>query len=546
MAASFAWLSVIVKRGLTVEQKSKIVKCNWEDSFGELLQKTNERFQTSTIEKVVICKNDRFIDVQEVSIDLPVFICKQFECKFICFMLKKDEQIAVSSNVGGRNAFEIMMNRSRELVLPPSSVEMDGKPLNGPLQIRNKVLEIIRNMNLGWTPDVVGSTGEKFVRVVADTLWTLDAHHKQFHDRACSLPSMFSDFQGFNDWQRKKQKKPQLSQDILEKHIALLSDYLLQPWFCNPRWQILRSAIDQLVGAMHKYKEYLDTHNEHMKQVHIQQSPIISPDESFSVTPIAASLEPTKSCYSNVHEALVNLEPYQPIFLNDYAPQDRYQRRHWVDSLSLQFPIVLYKFSHRASIGTMCFVWQTGEDMDHTKNSRVIAQITTDQSVYATRAMKRDFLDKYSHLAKIPKSVLRNIYKTLTGDSSSSSCSAKKDIDDRVIQALLDLDDPQIVLDMRELNGNPNSTRFDVFWDELAQYLEDTTMAVDERRHTSVMHMPIAISVRNLRDIIVERLQKKHSNLPPVPSLEWIRLQFWPSSPYANQLGFEIYWTLSS
>ena len=66
---------------------------------------------------------------------------------------------------------------------------------------------------------------------------------------------------------------------------------------------------------MHKYKEYLDTYNEHMKQMHIQQSPIISPDESFSVTPIVASLEPTKSCYSNVHEALVNLEPY--------APQDR-------------------------------------------------------------------------------------------------------------------------------------------------------------------------------------------------------------------------------
>ena len=57
------------------------------------------------------------------------------------------------------------------------------------------------------------------------------------------------------------------------------------------------------------------------------------------------------------------------------------------------------------------------------------------------------------------------------------------------------------MLDMRELNGNPKSTRFDVFWDEVAQYLEDSTMALDERRHTAVMHMPIAISVRNLKDI---------------------------------------------
>ena len=89
-------------------------------------------------------------------------------------------------------------------------------------------------------------------------------------------------------------------------------------------------------------------------------------------------------------------------------------------------------------------------------------------------------------------------YKTHTR-LNTTSCSTEKDIDNRVIQAILDLDDPQIVLDLQELNGNPNSTRFDVFWDELAQYLEDTTMAVDERCHTSVMHMPIAISVRNLR-----------------------------------------------
>ena len=85
-----------------------------------------------------------------------------------------------------------------------------------------------------------------------------------------------------------------------------------------------------------------------------------------------------------------------------------------------------------------------------------------------------------------------------------------------VIQALLDLDDLQLVLDLRELNGNPHSTRFDVVWDDLAQYLEDTTMAADERHHTSMMHMPIAIFVCDLKDIIIERFQKKHSNLPPV------------------------------
>ena len=76
--------------------------------------------------------------------------------------------------------------------------------------------------------------------------------------------------------------------------------------------------------------------------------------------------------------------------------------------------------------------------------------------MYATRAIRKEFLDKYNRLAKTPKSVLRNIYKSLTGDTSSSSCAAEGTVDDRVAAALLDLDDPEIIIDMRELNGNPS------------------------------------------------------------------------------------------
>ena len=47
--------------------------------------------------------------------------------------------------------------------------------------------------------------------------------------------------------------------------------------------------------------------------------------------------------------------------------------------------------------------------------------------------------------------------------------------------------------------------------------------------------MPVAISVRDLREIIINRLEAKHNiPLPPninIPSNEWIRLQFWPTNP---------------
>ncbi len=72
---------------------------------------------------------------------------------------------------------------------------------------------------------------------------------------------------------------------------------------------------------------------------------------------------------------------------------------------------------------------------------------------------------------------------------------------------------------------------FDKFWHELSTYLVEVTPAVDDRRHGSTLHMPIAISVGDLRDIISERLCTK---FPEEPSVEWLRLQLAPRNPYSS------------
>jgi len=53
----------------------------------------------------------------------------------------------------------------------------------------------------------------------------------------------------------------------------------------------------------------------------------------------------------------------------------------------------------------------------------------------------------------------------------------------------------QVILDLQEMNGNPNPTKFDDFWNELEEYLEEIMTAVDERSQVEVMHMPLAISI---------------------------------------------------
>ena len=131
---------------------------------------------------------------------------------------------------------------------------------------------------------------------------------------------------------------------------------------------------------------------------------------------------------------------------------------------------------------------------------------------------------------------MRNMYKFLTGDSSSRTA-AEKQVDERVTklaEEAFEIDEPEVLLDLRKLNGKPNSTAFDRFWGELSTYLEEVTRAVDDCRHGNTLYMPIAISVGDLRDIIEERLRTKFPEEPMLPSVEWIRLQFAPRNPYSS------------
>ena len=74
------------------------------------------------------------------------------------------------------------------------------------------------------------------------------------------------------------------------------------------------------------------------------------------------------------------------------------------------------------------------------------------------------------------------------------------------------MDDADILLDLRKLNRNVKSSKYDTFQDELGVVVEELNPAVDECWHSDVPHMPIAISLCHFRDTIKERLQQKYPN----------------------------------
>lgn len=92
------------------------------------------------------------------------------------------------------------------------------------------------------------------------------------------------------------------------------------------------------------------------------------------------------------------------------------------------------------------------------------------------------------------------------------------------------MEDPDIVIDLRELQSG-RASKFDCFWNKCEEFLqEDIGLAVDERRHTQVTHMSRAISVRDLQEQVASRCPPS----TPIPSRSWISLQFWLKTAHSH------------
>ena len=332
------WLAVKVVSGSKVLFGSKIISCSEVESFGGLLSRLEEeRFSETRVQKISI--EDDKGQTHEVQLDAPLTLCspKQFHSRAVIFHLAELESESTSSSDSSRpNAFQVLMSSQRRILLP--------KKVDTPRadqRMYNDIIDLLASWNIGWSPDTVETVGKKCVKVLCGALWYLDPHHGRFKDRSLPLPACFEKFQGYNDWKRKKEKCPQLSQADLDKHIQALSSLLSQPWSHKLYFKTLQSKLVQLVETMKHYLAYLKRHNEAMKVVHSSRSVARPVEENILLetrTPVSSVCEP----YQQLQEKLSTFDLYQPLFINDFSPSDRYVRKHWLDNLQLEYPVKMY------------------------------------------------------------------------------------------------------------------------------------------------------------------------------------------------------------
>ena len=196
-------------------------------------------------------------------------------------------------------------------------------------------------------------------------------------------------YKGYNDYKKKKEKEPRLSNDGLQQHIEQLNSMLMQPWMLSKRFYLIRTDIEHLLDALCKYKECLVSKNESMKEHHQSLEPR-SVDDNSSLITLSPEGALSSSQYLDLERCLLDMPYYQPLYVNDIAPSDRLERRKWLASMSLPFTIMLYKFAYGNNRGTLVYAWRIPEDepVDNTVVSRIFSELCHQQSFYSSHAMR--------------------------------------------------------------------------------------------------------------------------------------------------------------
>ena len=102
------WLSVVVKERGHVLKGPCIVRGNYHESIGSVIEGLEKGYSQRDVNRLVISKTENFSACHEVSLDTPLSVCQDFGCKYVCcFFEQSRESCANDWGQPVRNAFSV-------------------------------------------------------------------------------------------------------------------------------------------------------------------------------------------------------------------------------------------------------------------------------------------------------------------------------------------------------------------------------------------------------------------------------------------------------
>ena len=235
--------------------------------------------------------------------------------------------------------------------------------------------------------------------------------------------------------------------------------------------------------------------------------------------------------YADLEKELQAQSDYEPVCVTHIAPVNRQSRFVYLHEIQLPFTVEILSYNQGGNLVTLTWCWKVpteAADRDADKSMKTVESLKANCHEHHTRAMRRMFVQRYGLLAKVSPTILSEMYRELTGDHSRLPTADTNAVADR-LRLALDAQDPELVYDLRGNCNNGRPEKYQQFWDGAKAFLNEQSLnAADSRRHGAVTHMAAAISVRDF----VEQVRKRLPGDTPIPSVEWVRLQFWPSNAY--------------
>lgn len=305
------------------------------------------------------------------------------------------------------------------------------------------------------------------------------------------------------------------------------------------RWEEWKKNLQQLAESLHQYSKYLEAQNEKVLTLQHDTVPARSISDSLSLFTLPVQDLQSSAVIGTllpIYNALKDKEYFEPLLINDLmpsSPRDRYRFIQMLKENGCQLNSVLFTFSTGNNNGNYHFLWLTDLNADgdniQSRNASVVQRLTDDMPKFHSRAMRQKFVNLFGRMANIQPAYLREMYHELSGDCSAASSEIESRVNERVKHAL-ELEDVDAVVDLRHHNkGQP--CRYDKFWEACECYIHSNVdTAVDDRRHDRIDHLAVALSVPDLLCEVSKRVEPG----TPIPSVQWLRLQFWPKTPSAK------------
>ena len=513
------------------------------DSFATLFEKVQKEYgltDETFLESQPVCSLRESRDtVHDVTVQLGfnVVQCCQLNGRFVQYVYPPPQKRSQDVSSSSQSAFTVLLSSAKELHLPKKLLPENAEGGRGDYKLHDDIVDFLAIQKLGFSASCEVTSGKQVVSTLQHSLFYLLPHLSTLNARKSTfLPEYFLPFTKkiYSDPKAHKHSLAPLERKKLVSLSREMYSVLSLPCMSEQPWIAFASSLYTLAKNVDAYSEYLQQKAAEMQTKQRELTPLRTPVDGHSSNVKSVAEAKARSPrliarYKDLETALMGQDVYgEPTFINDYAPSTPKFRFTYIQELCLPFPVELYSYHHGNNIGTLWYVWRVPserEDRDISKSKRMIEQIEKNIPVYHTREMKRAFSRRYGLLCNAKPSVFLDMYKFLTGDTATTTTSEETK---KRLQLIFESQDPEVVLDLCSVNlGRPE--KYAAFWDGVASLLnENALQAVDSRRHGTVCHLAVAFSVSDLRHQVVAR----NPGLE-VPSIEWIRLQFWPRNPFS-------------